>query len=89
MSNVMEMSVEQFMDGIKAILREEGIDDYGMADSILVDAYNKYREEVRNGKSMEQLIPFFRKVANDVFSAVEGQRRMDKKYWECRLGAEE
>lgn len=77
MSNVMEMSVEQFMDGMKAVLHEHGVEDNGEADAILVDAYNKYREEVRNGKSMEELIPFFNKVANDVLREVVGDE--DKK----------
>lgn len=70
MSDIIEMSVEQFMDGIRAVLHEYGVEDHGKADAIMVDAYNKYREELRNGKSVEELTPFFRKVANDVLSEV-------------------
>lgn len=72
MSNVMEMSVEQFMDSVKAVLHGYGIENNGQADAILVDAYNKYREEVRNGKSVEELIPFFRKVADEILAEVVG-----------------
>jgi len=53
------MSVEQFMDAIKAIICDheekvpEGIDD------MLVDLYNEYRERVRNGASLEECLPLF------------------------------
>lgn len=62
----MELSVEQFMDGIKAIMHKHGIDNNEDIDPILVDAYNKYRNEVKNGKTIEELIPFFYEVANNI-----------------------
>lgn len=69
--SIMEMSVEQFMDGMKAVMRENGMDDCEGVDAILVDAYNEYREKVRDGKSVEDLIPLFHRIANDVLGGVK------------------
>lgn len=61
------MSVEEFMEGVKAIITKHGSKKIPEAiDEVLVDAYNEYRDRVRNGESIGELLPFFKKIGNKI-----------------------
>ena len=69
--SILEMSVEQFMDAIKNIVRGFGVELLEDVDEILVKGYNKYRERISKGDTLEECIPFFRDFAEEVKEAVK------------------
>lgn len=65
------ISVEQFMNAIKAIICEHDTEVPDDIDEMLVSMYNEYRERVRNGESLEESLPFFNEVAEKVVHSLE------------------
>ena len=72
MLNVMEMSFEQFCDGMEKVMAKFGVKlTDQMVSELLIYAYNKYRELVAEGQSLEELEPFFNDVAKKLYEAVK------------------
>ena len=65
------LSVEQFMDAIKTIIHERGVNVPDAIDDMLVDLYNEYRERVRDGASLEECLPLFNEAAEKIVRSLD------------------
>lgn len=65
------MTVEEFMDGVKAIINKHGRKAPEDIDDMLVDTYNEYRERVRNGETIEELSLFFLKIGEKIGDIID------------------